>query len=95
MLAELERVLKRKLGFSAKAWRETRAFLNDIATAKPPAAPSIEQATGDPADDVILATAIAANVDVLVSGDTRHLLPLGTHQGVRILRPQELLAELS
>jgi len=38
---------------------------------------------------------VAAGVDVLVSGDRRHLLPVGEHQGIRILTPQALLAELA
>jgi predicted nucleic acid-binding protein len=33
-------------------------------------------------------------VDVLVTGDRRHLLPLGEYCGVGILTPQAFLAEL-
>lgn len=33
-------------------------------------------------------------VEVLVSGDHKHLLPLGAHRGVPVLTPQALLAEL-
>lgn len=50
--------------------------------------------TGEPADDLILACAIAAEVEILVSGDRKHLLPVGKRGGVRILTPQVLLAEL-
>jgi uncharacterized protein len=53
-----------------------------------------EAVTGDPADDLILACAIQAEVEVLVSGDRKHLLPVGERGGVRILTPQALLAEL-
>jgi hypothetical protein len=31
---------------------------------------------------------------VLVTGDRRHLLPLGEHHGVRALTPQAALADL-
>ena len=34
--------------------------------------------SGDPADDRIVAAAAAGAAEVLVSGDTKHLLPLGT-----------------
>jgi predicted nucleic acid-binding protein len=54
----------------------------------------VEPATGDPDDDLILARAVQADVEVLVLGDRKHLLPLGTHRGVRVLTPQGLLAEL-
>ncbi|MGI8749554.1 MAG: hypothetical protein ACR2J6_03245 [Thermoleophilaceae bacterium] len=37
---------------------------------------------------------MAENADILVTGDRRHLLPLGKHHGVRIITPQTLLAEL-
>lgn len=47
-----------------------------------------------PDDDLILACAVKAGVEVPVSGDRRHLLPLGDHRGVRIITPQALLAEL-
>jgi uncharacterized protein len=53
-----------------------------------------EPVTGDPADDLILACAIEAEVEVLASGDRKHLLPVGERGGVRILTPQALLAEL-
>ena len=53
-----------------------------------------EPVTGDPADDLILACAIEAGVEVLASGDRKHLLPVGERGGVRILTPQAMLAEL-
>jgi predicted nucleic acid-binding protein len=49
--------------------------------------------TGD--DNVILACALAAGVEILVSGDRQHVLPLGEYQGVRIITAQTLLAELA
>jgi uncharacterized protein len=58
----------------------------------PPGTP--DAVSGDPADDLILACAIAAEVEVLVSGDRKHLLPVGKRGGVRIITPQALLAEL-
>jgi uncharacterized protein len=48
--------------------------------------------TGDPDDDLILACAVQAGVDVLVSGDRRHLLPVGEYRRVRVITPQTLLA---
>lgn len=49
----------------------------------------------DPKDDMILEYGITAGADFIVTGDRRHLLPIGTFQGMRILTPSELLTELS
>ncbi|MGI8726852.1 MAG: hypothetical protein ACR2K6_04145 [Solirubrobacterales bacterium] len=51
--------------------------------------------SGDPSDDEIITAALSADAEILVSGDRRHVLPLGTVHGMRILRPQELLRELA
>jgi uncharacterized protein len=95
VLAELERVLTGKLSFERERASAIREFLLDLAAisvglpSEPP-----EAVSGDPDDDVILACAVAARADVLVSGDRRHLLPLGAYRDVRIITPQALLAEL-
>ncbi|GHU34414.1 putative toxin-antitoxin system toxin component, PIN family protein [Betaproteobacteria bacterium] len=45
----------------------------------------------DPDDDQVLACALAARADLIVSGD-RHLYSLGSHyQGIAIVRPAEAL----
>jgi len=48
----------------------------------------------DPDDDAVLACAVAAQCEIITSGDS-HLLLLKTYQGIRILTATELLAELS
>lgn len=96
VLGELERVLTVKLGVEPERVRELRTLLIDLASKRvdaPMQAP--EAITGDPDDDVILACAVVAGVELVVSGDRRHLLPVGEHQGVRIVTPQALLAELA
>ncbi len=93
VMVELERILTGKLGFEPKRWREVEELLLDLAVELAPAV-SPEAVTGDPDDDLILACAIEAGVDALVSGDRRHLLPVGEHRGVRVITPQALLAEL-
>jgi probable toxin-antitoxin system toxin component, PIN family len=47
----------------------------------------------DPADDIYLAAATDGLADYIISGD-RHLLDLGTHEGVRILAPHNFLTLL-
>ncbi len=96
VLGELERVLTVKLGFEPERVRELRMLLIDVASERvemPEEAP--EAITGDPDDDLILACAVEAKVHIVVSGDRRHLLPVGEHRGLRIVSPQALLAELA
>lgn len=96
VLGELQRVLTVKLGFEIERVREVSSFLADLAVERiAPSTQPPEAITGDPDDDLILACAVAGGVGVLVSGDRRHLLPLGEHRGVRIVAPQALLAELA
>lgn len=96
VLGELERVLTVKLGFEPERVRELRALLIDLASERAPVPEEAPEAiTGDPDDDLILSCAVYAKVQILVSGDRRHLLPVGEHRGVRIASSQGLLAELA
>jgi len=47
----------------------------------------------DPADNMILAAAVAGRADFIVSGD-RHLLDLKEHRGITILTPAGLMKRL-
>lgn len=49
----------------------------------------------DPDDDQVLACAVAARADLIVSGDRRHLLPLGSFGGMPIVSPAEALRIIS
>jgi predicted nucleic acid-binding protein len=93
-IEELIRVLTGKLGADGQRVRGYVEALRALATiARIP--DRSEAVSGDRADDAILACAVAERADVLVTGDRRHLLPLGEHGGVLILTPQALLAELA
>jgi predicted nucleic acid-binding protein len=48
----------------------------------------------DPDDDAVLSCAVAAQCEVIISGD-HHLLALKHYQGIRIVTAAELLLELS
>ena len=93
---ELERVLTVKLGLDRGRVSEITTLLNELASNRlPPPSTTPPSITGDPDDDLILTCAVEGHVDVLVSGDRRHLLPVGEYKGVRIVTAQTLLAELS
>ncbi|MHB8468888.1 MAG: putative toxin-antitoxin system toxin component, PIN family [Gaiellaceae bacterium] len=94
VLDELDRVLADKLGFARDRVRDARRLLERIASSQPGRPEQVASVTGDRSDDAILACAIEAGANILVTGDKKHLLPLGEHRGVRLLAPQTLLAEL-
>ena len=48
----------------------------------------------DPADNPILATAIAGRVDLIVSGDKKHVLMLGEVEGIPVVTAREAVARL-
>ena len=55
-----------------------------------------ERVPGDPKDNHVLSAAVQMQVDYLVSGDTKHLLPLRNDPGlralgIRIVTPRELV----
>jgi putative PIN family toxin of toxin-antitoxin system len=48
----------------------------------------------DPKDDFLLATAVVGDVDLIVTGDKRHLLSLGSFEGVAIVTAVEALSRI-
>ena len=48
----------------------------------------------DPDDDHVVAAAVAGAVDLIVSGDRRDLLPLGSHAGIPIVDAREAVERL-
>jgi putative PIN family toxin of toxin-antitoxin system len=55
---------------------------------------SVHGVATHPEDDVILATAVSAKVDYLVTGDSK-LERVGTYQGVAILSPRRFLETIT
>lgn len=94
-LVELGRVLVEKLRLGQEALEHLAVLLDELPVTYLPTPEAAEARSGDPSDDRILAAAIAGGADLLISGDRRHLLPLGEVAGMPIVRPQDLLARLS
>ena len=44
--------------------------------------------------DHVVATAVAARAELIVTGDRKHLLPIGSHQGIAIVTAHEVLDRL-
>jgi len=49
----------------------------------------------DPEDDKVLECAVVGGADYIVTGDRRHLLPLGNYQGIHIVSAAEFLTRVS
>lgn len=92
ILVELAEKLQLKRGFdaskAAEATDEIRAFSTLIAIPG-----TLKVVTADPDDDAILECAVIGRGQYLVSGD-RHLLALGSYEGVRIVKATDFLTLL-
>ena len=53
--------------------------------------PDLTVVPDDPKDDMVVATAVAAKADYLVTGDRRHLLPLKEYRGILFIAPRHFL----
>lgn len=48
----------------------------------------------DADDDHVIAAAVSAHADWIVTGDRKHLLPIGAHQGVAIVTVREAVERM-
>ena len=93
ILTELEEKLLAKAGLTAAETREViRAVRADAEIVE--ATPLPKPVCRDADDDLILAAALAAKADTIVTGD-RDLLVLKRFKGIPILNPRDCLALLT
>ena len=98
LLEELADVLTRpsaakRLALIGKAAREVLAdYVEAVELVEPASVPRV--VAGDVDDDQVIAAAVAARADLIVSGDRKHLLPLGSHQGIDIVEAAEALRRI-
>jgi len=59
------------------------------------ASETARHATPDPNDEMVLECALAAEADVIVTGDKKHLLSLREFRGISIISPAEFLRRLA
>ncbi len=89
-----ETLFKPKLRrYKAYADEDVRGYIRWLLTQAQmvPDGPAPRVVLADPKDDPIIATAVAAKADYLVTGDRAHLLPLVEHEGIRIIAPRAFL----
>ena len=97
LVAEFQRVLGypridkalRQRGLTAEELVSQFSLACDVVQSPPLPRPVCR----DPDDDTVLACAVAASVDLIISGDA-DLLTLGHYHGIPILRPAQALARL-
>ena len=93
ILEEVAGVLVRKFGWDEERTAQAvRVIENAAIVIEPPRLHEVIE--GGHADNRVLECAVAASADYLVTGDKRHLLPIGEHRGTRILNAPSLLSVL-
>lgn len=99
LLEELADVLTRpsaskRLALIDKTARAVLAdYVEAIELVEPTVVPRV--VPGDADDDQVIAAAVAAHADLIVSGDRKHLLPLGSHEGIAIVEAAEAVRRLA
>ena len=90
ILGELSRNLKKKVDLSNREIQEVILLLKEISITVDPLKFGIKVtgACRDKDDDNIIASALAANVDYLVTGDN-DLLVLGKYKGIKVITPRD------
>ena len=90
MLDELERNLTRKFEFKPREARDVRHQIVEIAELHEPRG-EIQVIAEDHVDNLVLETAALGKARYLVTGDRKHLLPLGTFKMTKIVAPADFL----
>ena len=93
ILEEVAGVLGRKFDWTEERSAQALRALGDAATVIDPRRLT-EVIKGGHADNRILECVVEASADYLVTGDRRHLLPLGEHHGTSILNAPRFLSFL-
>jgi uncharacterized protein len=92
LLDELDRTLHSKFTLGPAALAFLKQFPLRVRLVEPIQLPS--RMSRDVDDDMVLATAVAASADVIVTGD-QDLLVIGHYSGIDILSPRDFLVRLS
>ena len=92
LLDELERTLRAKFTLGPAANAFLKQLRVRVRLVEPLPLPSPVSRDAD--DDVVLATAVVAGADLIVTGD-QDLLVVGRYEGIDIVSPREFLTRLS
>lgn len=93
ILDEISAVLKRKFGWEEKATDTAIRKLSSIADILETDI-RINIIKSDDSDNRILECGVSGGADIIVSGDTKHILPIKNYKGMKIIGPIEFLVIL-
>ena len=93
ILQEAAGVLARKFGWSEERSTQVLRMLQSTAIVVEPQR-ILSVIEKNHADNQILACALEASADYLITGDRRHLLPLETYRNVQIINASQFLSLL-
>ncbi len=94
ILSETLRVLRDKFQWTDGELRELEEDVRSYTRHVKPLV-TIDVIKADPSDNRILECAVAAKSDFIVSGDTRHVLPVGSYDGIPIMRLADFMERLN
>jgi putative PIN family toxin of toxin-antitoxin system len=93
LLKELERVLKNKSKLDVHFVREVIDEVRNVAEVVEVSS-HIDVISHPDEDNRVLECAVDGRADFIVTGDTRHILPLKEYRGIKILSPSEFIRRL-
>lgn len=91
ILDEVVKVLQRQFDWGDEKIEITLGAIKEITTLVHPTS-KLSVIKEKDSDNRVLECAISGGAAFVVSGDTKHILPIKKYQGIRILKPAEFLA---
>ena len=79
-------------GFAANVGALVAQYAALVSLVVPASVPRV--LAGDADDDHVIAAAVAARAELIVTGDRKHLLPIGSHQVIAIVTAREVVDKI-
>ena len=76
-------------GFGTSVQALVAQYAAMVSLVTPRAVPRVVAHDAD--DDHVIAAAVTAHAELIVTGDRKHLLPIGSHQGIAIVTAREVV----
>ena len=95
ILGEVERILREKFGWEDIRVARAVAEIQRVSASVHEPAEQVDMIEDDPTDNRILECALEADAEFLVTGDKKHLLPLGSFRGVSIIGLRDFVVMLN
>lgn len=87
---EIAQVLQKRFNWDEEKIMDALSAIEEVATVIEPKT-KLSIIKQKDSDNRILECAVSGHADYIVSGDTKHILPLGEYRGIKILRPAVFL----